>query len=132
MNVRMRLATIGWAALCGVLAVLLFSSFSTGKSGSSTYNVVAVYGGQEIKGDAKAIKKNGTVVDDVQTILVKTELSVGRYDVKVTKVDTDLYQVYGTDIYIQTRFCFQYAYRQEAILNITSRYGINIGELIFF
>lgn len=128
----MRFAPIGWAVLCGFLAVLLFSSFSTGKSGSSTYNVVAVYEGQDIKGDAKAIKKNGTVVDDVKTILVKTELDVGRYDVKVNKVDTDLYQVYGTDIYIETRYCFKYAYRQDALLNITSRYGVYIGELIFF
>ncbi len=123
---------MGRTAMCGLTAILLFTSFSTEKSGSSTYNVAAVYEGQEIKDGAKAIKRNGTVVDDVKIILIKTELNTGRYDVKVTKVDSDLYQVDGTDIYIETRYCFQYAYRTEALLNITSRYGYNIGELIFF
>ncbi len=132
MDFRNRFARVGWNIVCCVMAVLLFSSFSTGNSGSSTYNVAAVYEGQEIKGDAKAIKRNGSVVEDVKTVLFKTELNVGRYDVKVTKIDTDLYHVEGTDLYIETRYCFQYAYRQEALLNITSRYGYNIGELIFF
>jgi hypothetical protein len=39
------------------------------------------------------------------------------YKVTVKRVDQDLYQVVGTNFYIQTQYCYHYTYGEEAILN---------------
>ena len=55
----------------------------------------------------------------------------GKYKVELTKIDTDFYQICGTDLYIETKYCHEYAVREDAIINITSNYGYTRGEVIF-
>ena len=50
------------------------------------------------------------------------------YEVSLTRKGSNVYQVRGKDIIIQTRYCYVYAYSEEAILK-ASGYG---GEVIFF
>ena len=50
------------------------------------------------------------------------------YEVSLTRKGSNVYKVDGKDIIIQTRYCYVYAYSEEAIFK-TSGYG---GELIFF
>lgn len=49
------------------------------------------------------------------------------YEVSLTRKDSNVYNIDGKDIIIQTRYCYVYAYSEEAIFK-TSGYG---GELIF-
>ena len=50
------------------------------------------------------------------------------YEVNLTRKGSNVYKIDGKDIFIQTRYCYAYAYSEEAILK-TSGYG---GEVIFF
>lgn len=50
------------------------------------------------------------------------------YEVNLTRKGSNVYKVDGKDIIIQTRYCYVYAYSEEAIFK-TSGYG---GEIIFF
>ena len=50
------------------------------------------------------------------------------YEVNLNRKGSNVYKIDGKDIFIQTRYCYVYAYSEEAILK-TSGYG---GEVIFF
>lgn len=50
------------------------------------------------------------------------------YEVNLTRKGSNVYKVDGKDIIIQTRYCYVYAYSEEAIFK-SSGYG---GEVIFF
>ena len=50
------------------------------------------------------------------------------YEVNLTRKGSNVYKIDGKDIIIQTRYCYVYAYSEEAIFK-TSGYG---GEVIFF
>lgn len=51
---------------------------------------------------------------------------------KVTREDSNFYRICGTDIFVETRYCYEYATREEVLLNVTSNYGYTRGEIIFF
>ena len=50
------------------------------------------------------------------------------YEVRLTRKGSNVYKIDGKDIIIQTRYCYVYAYSEEAIFK-ASGYD---GELIFF
>ncbi len=50
------------------------------------------------------------------------------YEVTLTRKGSNVYKVDGKDIIIQTRYCYVYAYSEDAIFK-SSGYG---GEVIFF
>jgi hypothetical protein len=50
------------------------------------------------------------------------------YEVNLNRKGSNVYKIDGKDIIIQTRYCYVYAYSEEAIFK-TSGYG---GEVIFF
>jgi len=50
------------------------------------------------------------------------------YEVSLTRKGSNVYKIDGKDIIIQTRYCYVYAYSEDAIFK-ASGYG---GELIFF
>ena len=50
------------------------------------------------------------------------------YEVNLTRKGSNVYKIDGKDIIIQTRYCYVYAYSEEALFK-SSGYG---GEVIFF
>lgn len=50
------------------------------------------------------------------------------YEVNLTRKGSNVYKIDGKDMIIQTRYCYVYAYSEEAIFK-SSGYG---GEVIFF
>jgi hypothetical protein len=58
-------------------------------------------------------------------ILVATASQASLYRITVTRKADNLYKVDGTSIFIKTRYCYEYAYSEEAILDDTR------DELIF-
>ena len=62
-------------------------------------------------------------------VLTPTMLSADFYKVNVTRVDDDLYKDTGSGTYIVTRYCYEYVYYQDAILNYEP-YSYN-NKLIF-
>lgn len=51
--------------------------------------------------------------------------SADRYSVTVKRIEKDLYQVVGAKLIVETRYCFQYTYGDDAILNWEGPYGDN-------
>ena len=49
------------------------------------------------------------------------------YDVSVTHIDSNLYKIDTMDIYVQTRYCYEYVYYEDSILRMDGR----TGEIVF-
>lgn len=53
--------------------------------------------------------------------------SAADYDVTVTRKDSNLYKVAGKDLYIQTRYCYEYVYSEDSLLRMSG----NTGKIVF-
>lgn len=99
----------------------------------NAYEVAAFYEVQELPRGSKVID-NYNNVKEAKSLLVPVELDKGTYEVKVTRVDTNLYKVefnYTDYFYIETKYCYHSAYRDEAVLIVNSRYDYKKGSLVF-
>jgi hypothetical protein len=54
------------------------------------------------------------------------------YKVTVSRVDANLYRVDGTKVYIQTRWCFEYAVMDDAVLRYDPAEGPYGDNRLFF
>lgn len=115
-----------------VICVPIFvsASYNTKSTASSSYDIANIYEKVELKDGSKSIDNYGNV-KDAKAVLVPTKIETGKYQIEITRIDTDFYQICGTSLYIETKYCHEYAMREEAILNITSNYGYTRGEVIF-
>lgn len=53
------------------------------------------------------------------------------YEVNVTRKSQDLYKITTPNIYIKTRYCYEYIYYGNAILIIENLSGYSLGKIIF-
>lgn len=116
--------------LCCIPA-LVSAERPTEASASSSYDIVGIYKGEELDYGSKVIDSYGNV-EEAEMVLVPARYDLGRQEVELTRVDTDYYRICGTSYYIETRYCYEYATREDVIINITSNYGYTRGEVIFF
>ena len=79
------------------------------------------------------MKKAKPIVAAMMLCAALTAPAVGSdyYKVRVWRESQDLYRVVGTGFYIKTRFCYQFAFGEEAILRVDSSFGYTVGELVF-
>jgi hypothetical protein len=54
---------------------------------------------------------------EITLLLVPTKLDKGAYSVNVTRKAANLYAVDGTQVYLVTRYCYEYSYSQKAFLD---------------
>lgn len=80
--------------------------------------------------DTKIITRLGNL-EDAETILTPMRLEVGNYKVDISRKGSNLYKIDGKDIYLETRYCYEYSYREEVLLVVAGNYGYNKGEIIF-
>lgn len=80
--------------------------------------------------DTKVVTRNGSI-EDAEMILVPTKLNVGKYEVRLTRKDLDMYKIEGTDYWIETKYCYEYPSWEPVTLIITSNYGFTKGKVIF-
>ena len=52
-------------------------------------------------------------------------LQAETYNITVRRIDKDLYQDRSSRTLIETRYCYEYAYSDEAVLRWESRYATN-------
>lgn len=98
---------------------------------AETYTIYKIYEKIELDNGSKVIDSWGNI-EDGEAVFVPTEIDRGRYSVEITRINSNFYQICGTSLYIETKYCYEYATREEVLLNITSTYGYNLGEVIFF
>ena len=121
-------------ALISIIGVTLIISASTPTSyppGSNSYDVACIYEAINIPSGSKALDSYSNI-KDVKAVYVPTKVDTGKYTVDITRIDSNFYQICGTELYIETRYCYEYATREEVVLIITSNYGYTRGEVIFF
>ncbi len=53
------------------------------------------------------------------------------YSITVTRECNDLYRIDGTSYYLKTRFCFEFAFGEQALIRNYSPAGYSKGELCF-
>lgn len=97
---------------------------------ASEYDIQEVYVKSELPDEIKAIESDGDLVD-VKYLLKPIKLDVGTYKESVRRIGTNLYEIEGTSIVIQTRYCYEYGYGDEVYIEIESSYGYSKGKIIF-
>lgn len=110
-----------------MLFIVLVSLSSFNSNRNSEYDIVAIYQGKTID-NAKVLTDDG--VKDAEIILFQMRLNTGKYVVNVTKKGKDIYKVEGKEIYIETRYCYEYS-GTDVVLDIESTYGYTIGKIKF-
>ena len=80
------------------ILVIIFLLFSVASYASDEYDVVEIYKKIDLEYGTLAINSYGSV-EEVKTILVPTTLKTGNYEVEVTRIDYNIYKIYGTDIF---------------------------------
>ena len=56
-------------------------------------------------------------------MLVSSAVVAGDYDLSVTRKGSNLYKVDGKDIYIHTRYCYEYVYSEDSLLRMSGTSG---------
>jgi hypothetical protein len=77
-------------------------------------------------------RQQGFLIAPLMLLALATVASAADYyKVEVTRKAQDFYEIVGKNIYVKTRYCYEYVYFSDAILKIDSPYGYNVGEIIF-
>ena len=113
-----------------LMTILFTSSSSLSTSKASSYDIAGIYEKVDLKSGSKVLDSYGNV-KDAKAVYVPTKIETGKYEVELTRIDSNFYQICGTNLYIETKYCYEYATRDDAILNVTSSYGYTRGEVIF-
>jgi hypothetical protein len=101
-----------------VLVCISNFSFSQSLDDLDSYTVDEFY--KKVELDAGTLGEDGSSIDFV---FVKTSLESGTYEIELTDGPGDLYEVKGTDIFIDFRGYFGYAgYGTECIMKVEGGY----------
>ena len=106
--------------------LILSASTTISNSTANSYDIAGIYEKQELKSGSKVIDSYNDV-KDANYVLIPTKVDTGKYEVELTRIDTNFYQIYGTSLVIETKYCHEYVARDDAILSITSNYGYTRG-----
>lgn len=112
----------------GICCFVCLTSFN--QRISSDYDIEAFYKGVEPTDGTKVLTSNEEI-EDAKMILIPLDIDKGNYVVKITRKGSNLYKVDDKNIFIQTKYCFEYSYSQEVILKVESSYGYTKGKVIF-
>lgn len=107
-----------------------FKSSVTSNVKGSEYDVAQIYEGTMADSGVKALTSRGDL-EEVELILTPSKIKEGTYKVEITRKGSDLYKLEGTNYYIETRYCYEYATYDNAILEIESNYGYTKGTIYF-
>jgi len=110
--------------------IIMCGSYHIVPAEANSFDITGIYEKVELKSGSKVLDSYGNV-KDAKAVYVPTKIDTGKYEVELTRIDSNFYQIYGTNLYIETKYCYEYATRDETILHITSNYGYTRGEVIF-
>lgn len=94
-------------------------------------DIIEFYERTDLDSGSKAIGAYGGV-EEAEAVLIPTSVEEGNYEITVRRIDQNFYQINGTSIVIETRYCNEYAtYGTEAVMMVESNYGYTKGTIIF-
>ncbi len=97
---------------------------------SEECDIEAILAPRGLPSGALALDRYSDAIE-VDEVLLPVEIEAGTYDVSLTRETDDLYSIVGETLYIKTRYCYEYAIRDDAVLKIESLQGYTLGKLIF-
>lgn len=71
-------------------------------------------------------------VKEVEYLLVPTQIEEGKYNIKVTRVDSNIYRIEDTDFYIVTSMCLELSLHDDALLIVENWGGVSRGQIVFY
>lgn len=74
---------------------------------------------------------SGGDLEEAELILAPTKIDEGTYEIEITRKGSNIYKLEGTKYYIETRYCYEYATYDDAILKVESNYGYQKGTIYF-
>ena len=115
-----------------LMALSIFTSFTDSNNFriSDECDVDEFYQALDTQSGIKVLTSGGEL-EEAELILVPTKMKEGRYKVELTRKASNLYKVEGTKFYIETRYCYEYATYDDAILKVESNYGYTKGKIYF-
>lgn len=116
--------------LLAIIGMAILTSFTEKTMSSDECDIAEFYKAVEPESDVKVLTTSGDL-EEAELILVPTKMEEGTFKVEVTRKGSNLYKVGGTNYYIETRYCYEYATYDEAILKVESNYGYDKGTIIF-
>ncbi len=78
----------------------------------------------------KVLTSSGSL-EEAELILVPSKIEEGIYKIEITRKGSNIYKLEGTNYYIETRYCYEYATYDDAILKVESNYGYTKGTVYF-
>lgn len=114
--------------LIGFLCIFYLTSFH--KPPADECEIEAFYKGVTPI-DGTKILTSGDDLEDIELFFVPINIDIGKYVVNVTRKGSNFYKVDDKNIYIQTKYCYEYSYSQEVVLKVESSYGYTKGKIIF-
>lgn len=116
--------------LLAIIGVITLTSFIAKTGLSDECDVKEFYRVVKPDSDVKVLTTLGGL-EEAELIFVPTKMEEGAFKIDVTRKGSNIYKIEGTDYYIETRYCYEYAIYDEAILKVESNYGYNKGTIIF-
>ena len=117
-----------------ILPLLCFVALDAGMDTDATLDdcdIIEFYERTDLNSGSKSIGAYGGV-EEAEAVLIPTSVEEGNYEVTVRRIDQNFYQINGTSIVIETRYCNEYAtYGTEAVMMVESNYGYTKGTIIF-
>ena len=107
--------------------LLLAAAFT---AAADEYGVETLLYEQEIEDGTVGLDRYGDPVQ-ISSIAVPVQINPGNYQIQVTRIDSNVYKVDGTDYYIQTKYCYKYSSREDAVLVVKSKYSYYNYKLVF-
>jgi hypothetical protein len=113
--------------LIGIICILGLTSFHKPKI--SDCEIVAFYKAVTPISGTKVMTSNNDL-EELELLLVPISINSGKYVVSITRKCGNLYKVDDKNIYIETKYCYEYSYSDEVILKIDGDYYTK-GKIIF-
>ena len=112
-------------------AVLFFNPEGNGlRLQTNSCDVSEFYETVDPGSGAKVLTRMGDL-QSIELVLVPTSISTGNYKVNISRKGSDVYKLEGTDYYLETRYCYEYATFSSARFEVTSNYGYTKGKVYF-
>jgi hypothetical protein len=122
--------TIITALLFGAILSTSFKSQTFTEVTGNECDVVAFYKAIQPEANVKVLTSTGNL-EDAELILVPTRIDEGNYNIEITRKGSNLYKLESTELYIETRYCYEYSMYEDAILKVESNYGYTKGTIYF-
>lgn len=113
------------------LTLFFFGSFTYVNKADECYVVKVYQAVPPNDSDTKVITTSGEF-EEVEYLLLPTELELGKYKVNITRKEDNFYKVEGTKFWLETSSCYEYFTYEEVILVISSNIGgSSSGKIVF-